>query len=172
MKKIAVISIAVLALALLVTAAVAEEEQSWFDLENCAMCSKLGAEEGLMDHIDWETHKIANGMLTVSMVPAEYAEAFARASAKMQEVAAELHSGKPLKLCGFCMSYGAIAQAGANVEEIETGVGHIGLVTSDKPEVVKMIHAHAKRTMDEYEKWKADQDAGHAAGDPSHDHGS
>jgi hypothetical protein len=61
-------------------------------------------------------------------------------------------------LCGFCTSYSALVEAGAKVQEFETANGMVSLVTSDKPEVVKKIHEHAKRTIKEYESMMASKE--------------
>jgi len=147
--------VALVALALTVTAA--GEDQAWFDLDNCAICKNLSAEKGLIDNIQWESHLIASGMLSVAKVPAEYEEVYNRASKNMQASVMKMQQGEPAKLCGFCMSYGKLAMSGAKVEEVHSKVGHIGLVTSADENVVKMIHAHGQRTIDEYKKMQAEQ---------------
>ena len=38
------------------------------------------------------------------------------------------------------------------MQEIESAVGAISLMTSDDPEVVKKIHAHTDRSNEEYKK--------------------
>jgi hypothetical protein len=130
-------------------------EGEWFDLENCAMCKNLSAEEGLMDHVEWETHLINNGMLSVTMVDPDYQQAFKRAMVNMQETSKKLMSGQQLHLCGFCNSHGALYRAGATMEDVKTDVGLISLITASDTKTVEMIHQHAKRTIDEYEKLKA-----------------
>ncbi len=161
-----------LGLTIMVLAAVAvalpmpADEEPWFDLTNCAMCKNLAAEEGLMDSMKWEVHKIDNGMLSVAVIPAEHQAAFARAGEKMEAVVGKMQQGEQLPLCGFCKSYGNLAMHGAKSEEIHTKAGHISLTTSSDAKVVAMIHAHADRTNAEYEKWLAEQGAGGAgAGD-------
>ncbi len=42
---------------------IGDEGKPWFDIHNCGMCKNMAAEEGLMDNLNWETHKISNGML-------------------------------------------------------------------------------------------------------------
>ena len=133
----------------------ADDDQAWFDIENCGICKNFGAEEGLMDAMKWETHKIENGMLSVMTIDPAYREGFDRANANMGETMAKIHAGESVHLCGFCTSFGSLMMAGANAEEIDTEVGHISLITAADSEVVEAIHAHAQRTIDEYKVWIA-----------------
>ncbi len=145
-------------------------EGEWFDLENCSMCKHMSAEEGLMDHMHWETHLIANGMLSVTTVDPEYQPAFQKAMAKMEETAKKLMSGEQMYLCGFCNSYGALQMAGAKFEDVQTDAGIIGLVTSADPQVVEMIHKHGQRTIDEFAKMTAESDEHGSHDKKSHAH--
>jgi hypothetical protein len=138
-----------LSLVLLAIPGMAEEEMPWFDLENCAVCSKLDAEKGLMENLQWEAHVIADGMLSITMVPAGYEEALMRAAERMEASLKELENGEPKPICGFCRSYGALVMAGAQVEEIDTRAGHVSLITSTDPAVVAAIHEHARRAIPE-----------------------
>lgn len=155
MKKVGTLLAAVALCAMIAPQIGAEEEAAWFDPHNCGICKNFTKEEGLMEAVEWEAHVIANGMLSVASVPAEFEEAFARAHKGIEETVKRMQGGEPTKMCGFCMSYGALMMAGAKVEQIQTKAGHIGLVTSDNPEVVAKIHAHAKRTIAEAENWDA-----------------
>ena len=121
----------------------------WFDLEHCAMCKHLGAQEGLMDAMKWEVHKIDNGMMMVAHVPKNMMEKMKKAEEAMQAAVKELASGKNLEMCGFCECYGNLAKAGMQVQEFKGETGSISLMTSDKPEVVKQIHEMADRTIKE-----------------------
>ena len=125
------------------------EEGAWFDLENCSICRNLAAEEGLMENMKWETYVISNGMMTVSVIDEHYEDEMERASKKIEAVVAKLQTGELVPLCGFCTSYGNLMMNGAKMEEFDTAAGQINLMTSDKPEVVEMIHVHAKRTLDD-----------------------
>jgi hypothetical protein len=121
----------------------------WFDFKNCAMC-KCMADEGLMDHVKCETHVIDNGMLMFASIPADKKAAFEKCEKEMKAVAEKLKSGEKVALCGFCQSYGELMKAGAKEQDVVTAAGHIHLLTSDKPDVVKKIHEHAKTTIAEY----------------------
>lgn len=130
-------------------------DQAWFDLEGCSMCKNFGAEPGLMEHIEWENHMISAGVMTVSVVDEEYQDALKRAEKNMAAVGQKLAAGEQLPLCGFCTSYGKLMMAGVKIEQVETKLGAVVLMTSSDPEVVKMIQEHAKHTDEEYEKIKA-----------------
>ena len=75
MRKTVGILACIAALALVAGLVTADEEQVWFDIENCAFCKHMGTEEGMLDNIDWETHIVDNGAVTLTHVPAKYEEA-------------------------------------------------------------------------------------------------
>ena len=52
-------------------------------------------------------------------------------------------------------SFGKLTAAGAKIQEIEAGFGHVIVVTSDNPTTVEKIHAMADRTVDEMAKMAA-----------------
>ena len=163
---LSVVTILALLAAVAVVIAGNEGEQPWFDLDNCGMCRHMSSEEGLMEHMDWEHYLISNGWMTVTTVAPEYLEAFERAHTGMGKVVEKMAQGEEVHLCGFCQSYMGLALAGAKIENVKTGAGFIGLVTSSDAAVVAKIQVHAKRTMDEYQKMmEADGEHG------SHDHG-
>ena len=139
----------------------AGDEGAWFDMENCSMCKHLTTQEGLLDHMIWENHIIANGALSFTKVDPEYKDAYKQMGKDMEAVGAKLMAGEQLPLCNFCQSYGGLMMAGAKMEMIETAGGEIGLVTSTDPEMVKKIHAHTQRTIDEYAKMFGGEEAGH-----------
>ena len=157
MKATRLALLALAAVALIAVAWAGEEQKAWFDLENCAMCKNLKAEEGLLENIQWETHLISNGVMSIAAVPGEYEEAFERARENMNAAVMKMQSGEQVHLCGFCTSYGRLMMAGAKSEEIIAQAGHISLTTSNDPEVVKMIQEHGQRTIDEYNKMMAEQ---------------
>jgi len=143
----------------------------WFDLENCSMCKHMTAEEGLMEHMEWENHLTTDGMMSITIVAAGYEEAFARSMKNMKATGEKLMTGEKMYLCGFCQSYGGLHMAGANFEHIEAKAGIIELVTSHDPEVVKKIHTHGQQTIDEYNKMVAAESHGdHPHSD--HPHGN
>ena len=126
------------------------EKKAWLDLQGCDMCKHMGQNMEMMEHVTWENHKIANGLLSASVVPKKYKEQMDAVHQKMKAVGEKAAKGAKIKMCGHCESYGELAMAGAKIEEIRTDFGHIALVTSDDPDVVKKIHAHTDRTVKEY----------------------
>lgn len=131
----------------------AEEETPWFDLHNCAMCKSLSSEEGLLESMQWETHMIENGALSITIIPEAKVEAFERAHKKMEETGMKLQSGEKMHLCGFCQSYGTLMMSGAKIENVAGQAARVSLMTSSDPAVVEKIQAHAKKTIEEYKKW-------------------
>ncbi|MCA9860746.1 MAG: hypothetical protein KC438_13540, partial [Thermomicrobiales bacterium] len=88
-------------------------------------------------------------------LPDEMKKTMDQCHAAMMKVVDKLKAGEPATLCQFCQSYGGLEMSGAKTQEIKSAAGYITLVTSDNPEVVKKIHAHAKKTKTEYEKMLA-----------------
>jgi len=150
MKQVKMMMVAVTAVALMIPFAAAAGEGAWFDLENCAMCKNMSAEEGLMEHMEWENHLVENGMLSITRVDPAYEDAFKRSMDNMQATGQKLMTGEQMHLCGFCQSYGGLHMSGANFEMIKADAGYIDLVTSGDPKIVAMIHKHGQRTIDEY----------------------
>ena len=148
-------------LMLSIVPAQAGDEGAWFDMANCSMCVNLTTEEGLLDHMTWENHIIANGALSFTAVDEDYKDAYARMGKAMEAAGNKLMAGEQLPLCNFCQSYGALMMAGAKMEIVETAGGEIGLITSTDPAVVKKIHAHTQRTIDEFAKMFGGEEAGH-----------
>ena len=159
-KRIAMVLGTFALAALALPLAAAPGSPTWFDLENCSMCKHMMAEEGLMDHMKWENHLTQDGMMSVTVVAAGYEEAFTRSMMNMKATGEKLMSGEKMYLCGFCQSFGGLHMAGANVEHFETVAGYVELVTSRDPAVVEKIHAHGKRTIDEYNKMLAAESQG------------
>lgn len=136
-------------------ARVAKVNAPWFDMDHCPVCKSMTSNKELMEHMNWETFVIDNGMLCVTTFPASEKEAMAKCKKEMEEAIAKVKSGKTEDLCGCCISFGALLEAGAKQKEIETATGCITMLTSDKPEVVKKIQDHAKRTIEEFTALKA-----------------
>jgi hypothetical protein len=107
-----------------------------------------------MEHIEWENHMISDGVMTISVVDEEYQDAMERAEKNMEAVGQKMAAGEQLPLCGFCTSYGELMMAGVKIEQFDTKLGAVVLMTSSDPKVVEMIQAHAKHTDEEYEKIK------------------
>jgi hypothetical protein len=140
---------------LLVTAAGAEKEKPWFDMENCAMCKSFMGTAGLMDNLTWEHHDISNGILSVTVVNEKYLDAYRAAHAEMDKTAMRLQKGEMLDMCGSCAVIGMCMMKGAKQEYVETSTGDVWILTSDKPEVVAELQSWAKRSKEETYKLKA-----------------
>ncbi|MBC8423172.1 hypothetical protein H8E07_03525 [bacterium] len=159
-----ILNTTVLLLALTAAAALAAPGGDWFDLENCAMCKNLTADQELFDSMVWTNHLFANGVVEITTVPAAYEERFQALMAKMEAMGAEMQSGKQMYMCGMCQSYGGLMMAGASMDYITNGEDHISVISSRDPDVVKQIRTHGQRTIDEFAKWMA------AEGETGHDH--
>jgi len=149
---------------------VAAAELAWFDLENCDMCKNMSSEEGLMEAMTWENHLTADGMMSVTVVAPGHEESYQRSMANMQKAGEKMMAGEKMNLCGFCQSYGALHMAGANFEHFETAAGDVSLVSSRDPAVIKQIHAHGQKTIDEYAKMFGDEAKGDHGAHSGHDH--
>lgn len=159
MKKLAIGSV-VVSLVLMSFSMLAAQEKPWFDMENCAFCKNLAAEEGLMDHITkWEHHNVQNGSVSISVVDQECVEAYKRAMHNMEEVSKKLQQGEMLPMCGMCEAYGELLQMGAKWDEVESDNIFVSLMYSDKPDVVARIHAMTSRTNDEMKKMEQPKQA-------------
>lgn len=134
-------------------------EKPWFDMQNCAVCKNLTAEPGLMQHFTkWEHFKTADGMMNLSVVDKEYVDAYKRAQANMDAVIEKMKTtGEMPYLCGSCMAYGEILQAGAKEEKFESDNIFMSSLTCDKPEVVAKIHAWVDRTQAELAKMQQEK---------------
>ncbi|UCC80885.1 MAG: hypothetical protein JSW64_05865 [Candidatus Zixiibacteriota bacterium] len=154
--RIVKISAAVLALSLICLASAAAGEKAWFDMENCAFCKNLAAQEGLMDNITkWEHHKVKNGAISITEVNKDYLPAYKTAMAGMEATSKKIQGGETLPMCGMCEAYGALTMKGVQWEEVGSDNVFVMLMHSDDPEVVKEIHAITDRTNDEIKKMEA-----------------
>jgi hypothetical protein len=126
------------------------------ELKNCAVCKYFAEKPELMKNMVWETHKIENGMLSLTTVPKELKQEFDALGAKMmqaiEQVKADSQAGKPVELCNFCAAMGELMKAGAKQQHIGTSVGAIHLCTSEDPDVVAKIHALADKAIAEQKK--------------------
>ena len=124
----------------------------WFDMQNCGICKCMGDHMDIMGDITWETHKLPNGVMSVSVIPDEHKATMKEAHDKMMGAVKRFEEGESMDLCGHCESYGELLGMGAQKHEIESSIGTITIMTSDDPEVVKKIHAHTDRSNEEYKK--------------------
>lgn len=144
-----------LAMVVAVAAFVVAQDKPWFDLEKCAMCTGMTAQEGLMENTTWDHYLTKNGMMTVGTVTDAYKEKYEASHKTMMETVEKLKAGEEMYLCGHCTRHGELAQAGVNMEHFTTKVGDVSLMTSTDEKQVKEIHAFAQKTIDELAKMAA-----------------
>ena len=144
MKRFGVLIAVILVMSIIASIGMAEDKP-WFDMKNCAFCSNMS--QDLMDHLTYEQHRLSNGVMIITTFPPEYKEEFDKAMAAMQQLGMDLHSGKidptTIKICGHCEYYGKMMDAGAKFEHVSTNVGEIDIITSDNPDIQKMIMTYA-----------------------------
>jgi len=131
------------------------EDKPWFDMGNCDFCSKMSPE--LMANMQYEQYRISNGLMVLTIVKPEYKDECLKALAAMEQLGKDIQEGKvtDVKMCGHCEYYGKMMEAGAKMEHISAGPAEIDLITSDDPEVLKMINIYADnndKAMAEFEK--------------------
>ena len=144
-----------LAMVVAVAAFVVADDKPWFDLEKCAMCTGMTAQEGLMENMTWDHYLTKNGMMTVGTVTDAYKEKYEASHKTMMETVEKLKAGEEMYLCGFCTRHGELAKAGVNMEHFSTKVGDVSLMTSTDEKQVEEIHAFAQKTIDELAKMAA-----------------
>ena len=129
------------------------DEPGWLDCERCTICRPLSERPEILENMDWETHKIAAGMVMTTVIPESLQAGFEACCEKMKANAESLVGGEPL--CGFCTAYGALLGSGVKEEMVETGFGSVAVITSDDPALVAEIHAFVDRSTAEMEKMLA-----------------
>jgi hypothetical protein len=145
-KIMLAVIVMIMALFMIATA----QDKPWFDMEKCAFCSQLMAEQGLMDHMPkWEHHNTKTGGMTITVVDPEFVPAYKRAMAKMEEVGMKLQQGEQVYICGYCEAYGALM---IQFDQVESDNIFVYTAYSDKPELVDEIHAYIDRTNAEMAK--------------------
>ncbi|MDO9693743.1 MAG: hypothetical protein Q7W56_03375 [Candidatus Latescibacteria bacterium] len=159
MKKI--VTMLVLAFALLGAGAALAGEKAWLDLENCGMCKNLLTDKDLFEHMTWDTYLLSNGSMEVTTYPASYDERFKKLMATFEACGAKMMSGEQIPMCGMCNSYGQLMMAGAKMDQVQTKAGWVTVMTSQDPKVVAMIRTHAERTIEEYAKYAAANGGAH-----------
>ena len=60
MTKSAILLIGLIAL---ICSAASAGDLPWFDMEKCAFCKHITAEEGLMEHLNFEYHNHSKGLI-------------------------------------------------------------------------------------------------------------
>jgi len=137
---------AMIALILIIPLAILAQEKPWIDMENCAFCKCLTEDEHLLENMSWEYHDIDNGLLSITTVTPEFKDSYLKAQKAMEKLAMEMSTGQTgIATCGHCDYFGKLMMAGAHFELVESGVGYIMLITSEKPEILKMIQEFGRR---------------------------
>ena len=141
---------------LLCSVATAGDDVPWIDMEKCAFCKVITAEEGLAEHMQFEYHKLSNGMMSITVVDKEYVEPYERVEKKMEKLGNELMQATEMPyMCGLCSAHGEFYMAGLQPDHIRSKVGEIVIWTSDQPEMVEKLHAFAQRSIDECARMEA-----------------
>ena len=146
MRKIMILVLVLSVASLMYAFAGDNKEEAWFDMKNCEMCASFMETPDLMANMSMEHLNISNGMMCVTSAKPEHLEAFRKAMTSMDEKAAKMMAGEEMKLCNACKSMGSLMAQGATMEKVETANGMVSLMTSDKPEVVTMIHEWNDKT--------------------------
>ena len=175
MKTIALLlTVVVLALPALAGDHPVNSGSGWFDMEGCEFCKNLMVEPELLHHLTWESHNIKNGMLSITTVEPEYADAYATANKAMEKLGSDMMSGAvnpmQVKMCGHCAAFGQLLMAGAEMEVVPGEAAEVSLITSSDPALVTRIHEFSDRNTKEMAEMMAsghDHDHGH---DHPHDH--
>jgi hypothetical protein len=128
------------------------QEKPWFDMPNCDFCKHLLTDSLFLPNTVWELHDVANGLMIVTIVKPEFKASYQKIQAEMEKAGKEMMEGKPVKMCGFCEYYGKLMQSGAKIETVKGEWGDVSLITSDKPEVLKMIKEFGQRSREEMAK--------------------
>ncbi len=149
MKRIQVLTLALTTVALISTAGLAAE-----DMPDCDFCAKFAEEKGLMEHMDMEHYKVATGMMSITVVDDGHVKAYERAMAGIEEVRAKMESGEKVKMCNHCETMGALMQAGAKMDKIDTKAGHVTLLTAQNADTVAEIHDHLTHTQEMMKAYK------------------
>ena len=160
-----------LSLALVVMAGAATAGE-WFDMENCAFCSKMAAKPGLMDSMHWESYNLSQGIVAITTVKPGHLDAYRTAHKEMMAAGEKMSQGEMMKMCGSCSWLGECFMAGVQPEYVETTTGDIWIMTSDDAEMVAKLQEWAQRNTDEIKKMMKGKHEGHDHGShDGHDHG-
>lgn len=152
MRKYLLSTLAVVALLSATAVFVAASPGTWMDMENCAVCKHLAADQELMMNISWDHYATKTGMISVTTINDGYAERFETAHAKMKTAIDKVMAGEKADMCNMCLGMGAFFQKGAEAENVKTNNGEISITSSDNAEVVAEIHAWVERTTSEMKK--------------------
>ncbi len=161
MKRLVTLSLAIALVAGFSASALSGDHGSagaWFDMEKCGMCSNMAKYDGLVDNMQWESHDMAKGIMTLCTVSDGYLEKYRSATKDMHAAGARMMQGEQMEMCGSCTAMGGIMMSGAvGMESIEIKHGSIMMFTSDDAETVKKLQKWAKRNETEMAKFTDSQ---------------
>lgn len=146
MKKYLFSALAVVALLSVSSVFINAGTEDWMDMENCAICKHLAADQEMMTNISWELYATKSGMVSVTTINDGYAERFETAHANMKATVDKMMAGEEMDVCNMCMGMGSLFQKGATSETFKTRKGEICITSSDNAEVVTEMHVWVERT--------------------------
>ena len=74
------------------------EEIAWFDMDQCEICKNMASMKHDMHKIQWESHLLDDGMISVSVVPDDMKDTMKKAEAGIEKTVAKLQQGEQLAL--------------------------------------------------------------------------
>jgi hypothetical protein len=148
MRKSLVVLLPLAVLGLVAFAIQAQEGAApkWLDPQNCHFCKPLTETEGLMEHVVWENHKVANGMVSITTYGDEWKDKAKAASAAMQKLWEEYDPAKEVYMCGMCRAWTKLPMDKIKMENVVFTGGELSLSTSDDPAIVAQLHTIADNT--------------------------
>jgi hypothetical protein len=146
------------------------DKTPWFDMEKCEMCKPMMETEGFMENVAWESHPIANGMISIVNVKKGYEDNYKGCSARMDESHKKLMAGEKLSLCGMCQAYTGAMDETVKTETIKTMTGEITLMTSANAETATKLKDIAIRNIKEMAAYTAAEGGQGGGGHEGHNH--
>jgi hypothetical protein len=118
----------------------------------CYMCKNMVPymDKAWYPTLSWEVYNTKNGMIMVEHLGdksgmAEYKTLFAAFEKSGEEVRRWSNAEAKKQLCEHCQGMFSLMKAGAVDDWALTKDGSVGVIVSDKPETVKIIHAQADK---------------------------
>jgi len=146
MRKSVIGAIAMAAVLVVGAVLVAQEKTKWLDPENCYFCQPLTETEGLLEAVGWESHKVSNGMVTITTYAPEWEEAAKAAGAEMEKRWEGYDPTAEYNLCGLCKAWLGLPMDKIKMEKVEFNGGELSLTTTTDAEVLVQLHAMADKT--------------------------
>lgn|SRR5574341_232301 len=126
------------------------KEQMKAEFSKCYMCKNMVPymDKAWYPTLSWEIYNTKNGMVMIEHVGdksgmAEYKTLFAAFEKSGEEARKWSDAEAKKQLCEHCQGMFSLMKAGAVDDWALTKDGSVGLIVSDKPETVKLIHAQA-----------------------------